>query len=271
MSAVNVEHLRKQAKKLVRLYPDVISEHPATISLSAAQSVIAKLNGFPNWEALVRRHGAATGGAQKKRLPTEIRLSDHLILAVDEDKRRLPAAYSDETGSPTRFRMGYDAILRYRHPHEATLARNEDDVLDELFERAFSGFIDASYSNLDRPTRLVLLHASEASLKRCPYCIETAARIAGLMHAEGSHGLALQMLEHYARQLLEMIPKDRYVHVDYGFLDNRPFHRLMHAYVLLLHEVGRNDDARKIAESMVALHPNDNIGFRFLIEGQNKE
>lgn len=66
-----------------------------------------------------------------------------------------------------------------------------------------------------------------------------------------------------------MIQKYRYAQLNYGLLDNRPSHRLMHAYVILLHEVGRSDDARKIAKMMVALHPNDNIGLHFSIEGQN--
>ena len=150
MSTVNVEHLRKQAKKLVRLYPEIASEHPTVISLSTAQSMIARLNGFPSWEVLVRRHGTTIGGAKEKWLPPEIRLSNHLLLAVDGNKCRLPVAFSDETGNPTRFRMGHDAILRYRDQTEAALARNEEDDLDELFDQAFSEFIDVSYCKIGR-------------------------------------------------------------------------------------------------------------------------
>lgn len=50
---MNIDHLRKQAKSLTKLYPALVASHPASLPLSAAQRLIAQVNGFPTWEALI--------------------------------------------------------------------------------------------------------------------------------------------------------------------------------------------------------------------------
>ena len=51
----------------------------------------------------------------------------------------------------------------------------------------------------------------------------------------------------------------------YYCLGNRPFHRLAHALVLAYLGLKETDKALALCKRMLALWPNDNIGFRFII------
>lgn len=50
---MNIDHLRKQAKTLTKLYPALAAAHAGSLPLSAAQRLIAQVNGYPTWEALI--------------------------------------------------------------------------------------------------------------------------------------------------------------------------------------------------------------------------
>lgn len=67
-----------------------------------------------------------------------------------------------------------------------------------------------------------------------------------------------------AIELLKNAPKDHVVY--YYELKNRPFYRLAHNLVLALYKDGQNGAARKISKQMIKFNPNDNTGFRFLLE-----
>lgn len=258
--AVDLQHLRKQAKRLARLYPGLAQAHPASISLAVAQSVIARINGFPSWEAMSAEQDPRPGPT-KKAVTVDFDLSKHLYFAVTGLESRLPVSYSEATGNPTRYRKGVEAILSYTSKDDERRAVAEDKKLDALFERAFGPTFDTSFNNLDTRARLKLLTAVQSSLKVCRFCPETYARLAGLWFANGAYEQAVEVVEPIAEQLLALIPTDRYVQAPYGYLDNRPFHRLAHGYVLCLDKIGRHADADRWAKKMVSLCPSDNIGF----------
>lgn len=67
-----------------------------------------------------------------------------------------------------------------------------------------------------------------------------------------------------ALALFKTAPKKYFI--DYYVLGNRPFYRLAHHLVLALYQDNQNDAARKISKLMLRLNPNDNTGFRFLLE-----
>lgn len=56
---MDISHLKKQAKALVKAYPELVSNHPQEMPLHTAQRTIAKLQGYPSWEALVAAAHAA--------------------------------------------------------------------------------------------------------------------------------------------------------------------------------------------------------------------
>lgn len=262
---MDIEHLRKQAKNLVRLYPELIASHPASIRLGTAQAVIAQINGFPNWEAMLAKE-TARPSTPKLTPVTGIDLSRYLRFSIvgDDDEAKLPVSYSTETGEPTRYRIGAEAILSYASGRDERKALAEDEKLNELFDQAFGPAFDRAYIHLDAKTRLRLLTAVQKSLQACPYCPETYARLAGLLHVQGAHEQAAEIVGPIVDQLHALIPTGRYVQVPYGYLDNRPFHRLVHGYVLILDKLGRHAEADRWAKQMVMFCPNDNIGFRYL-------
>lgn len=260
---MDIHHLRKQARNLVRLYPELAAQHPTSITLSVAQSTIARVNGYPSWEAMLAQH-EATPASQRASAGAHFDVSQHLHFASDGHESRLPTAYSKTTGNPTRYRVGVEAILSYKSSGDERKASAEDKKLDALFDRAFGPIFDTACNTIDARTRLGLLSAVQKSLEACPFCVETYARLTSLWFTNGAYEQVIEVVAPIAEQLLALIPTDRYVQVPYGYLDNRPFHRLMHGYVLTLDKLDLHADADRLALRMLALSPSDNIGFRFL-------
>mgnify|MGYP000863923621 CR=1 FL=1 len=67
---MNIEHLRKQAKTLVKLYPASLAEQPSALPLSCSQRIVAQLNGYPDWEALIESKGTVEGVADSRHRAT---------------------------------------------------------------------------------------------------------------------------------------------------------------------------------------------------------
>jgi tetratricopeptide (TPR) repeat protein len=55
--------------------------------------------------------------------------------------------------------------------------------------------------------------------------------------------------------------------LQWGFVENRPFLRLYHAFGLQLLNRGKTDEALEVFEHLVAMSPNDNLGARALVVG----
>jgi hypothetical protein len=65
-----------------------------------------------------------------------------------------------------------------------------------------------------------------------------------------------------------LVPKSFRGLVPYWPLENRPFHRLAVNLFLAYRQVGQHDEANGISQRMLQWWPNDNIGFRFLLNDQ---
>ena len=254
---MNIEHLRKQAKHLVKLYPDIVTKHGGLLTLAEAQGVIARLNGFSSWEMMVKRES----GVRPLAPPTVSEISNGIYLDI-ESETEITVAYSTTTGKPTRRVPGHVAIFRPTTMEAEALLDKEEEWLSEALD-AISG-PDGSYASIPQLERQRLIPAIQSSLERCPYSIEGIGTIAGLLYENKDFEKALSFVEPVAQTLIAMIPADRKIHIEYGLIANRPFHRLMHLYVLLLDQQGRHADADREATRMLDLHAGDNIGFRFL-------
>jgi hypothetical protein len=57
--------------------------------------------------------------------------------------------------------------------------------------------------------------------------------------------------------------------IPYWDLENRPFHRLAHNLLLAHKQAGQFAEAKAIAQRMLQWWPNDNIGFRFLLNDRS--
>lgn len=126
---MDIKHLRKQARNLVRLYPELVAAHPASITLGTAQSALARLNGFPTWEAMITRQSTAPSASQVTPV-AGVDLSRHLRFSIVGDETSLAVSYSSETGNPTRYRKGVEAMLSYTSVRDKRRALTEDEKLD---------------------------------------------------------------------------------------------------------------------------------------------
>lgn len=271
------EHLRKQAKTLVNLYPALVADHPSELALSAAQDVIARINGYPNWEAMIfvsnndRKAGLKQDRvtARSSASPLVSKLQKAVYFHCDPEPRDLPVSFSRRDGSPTKYRQGYEARISYTSRAHRIQAERADEALDSAFEDAgvaFNGGLDTI-----EPQDIVrLITIVEASLERCPFNLEGISRLTGCYLELDRHAEALAVIEPVAEAVLSMLPEYSIIHVSYYELDNRQFHRMMLHYVLALDGAQRHVEADSVAKRMLQLWPGDNIGFRFIKANRHK-
>jgi hypothetical protein len=268
---MNIDHLRKQAKNLVKLYPDLVAGNPAELTLSAAQGAITRINGYPNWESMVFASRVADGRGGKRKSDTSpldpaflvAELQKAICFRRDPEPSRLSIAYSKQDGSPTRFVDGHELHLDYATDDFREKARLADDALHDAFEEAGMSF-DGRLDTIKPDAMSHLIEVVEASLRRCPFNLEGVPRLAGCYLQGRRDADVLAFIEPIAKAVLAMLPENENIHVSYYELDNRPFHRMMLHYVLALDRACRHVDADAAAKRMLGLWPNDNIGFRFM-------
>ena len=96
------------------------------------------------------------------------------------------------------------------------------------------------------------------------------ARDAGALVHERRFEEARQLSEPVLEAVFELLSKSAKQHrvrkyfAPYLYLPNRPFHRLAHALVLAYCGLSQLEKAQALCRRMLALWPNDNIGFRFI-------
>jgi hypothetical protein len=270
---MNIEHLRKQAKNLKSLYPDLVANHGPTLSLAQAQDVVARTHGFPSWKAAITKTSSPSpvvavrvvagprSSEQDQALATCLREGYHFE-AGEETQLAVEIA---DGGTPARFAFGRELVLRFTHAGESAAVRREDRALDEIADQFDSP--DGSFEHYLPHEREILLYHAREAVQRCPLYLDGWNRVAGVMFEERDFGPALATIEPVARALLDLLPAG-VVQVCYGMLEHRPFFRLMHTYLLLLDAVGRHAHADRLALRLYALWPMDNIGFRFLLTRQ---
>lgn len=71
---MNITHLKKQAKALAKVYPQLVGEFPTTLPLHAAQRTIATMHGYPSWETLAAAPNRGKSKIQTSAKTEQVRL-----------------------------------------------------------------------------------------------------------------------------------------------------------------------------------------------------
>lgn len=145
------------------------------------------------------------------------------------------------------------------------------DVTDHLDETVFEvggGMGDMSVMDEDALDEVIRI--SKRLVKKEPAFLDGYAHWVGALvayeenkEAREAVSIGMPVLD-AAFQMIETIPKGYYL--NYYSLANRPFFRLAHNMVLALYGVNKPIEAKELAEKMLKVWPNDNVGFRFLLE-----
>lgn len=259
---MNLSHLRKQAKNLQSLFPELVAAHGSKLLLSHAQDAIARIHGYPSWSVAAEKDGSGVApevASAKTPIAEVIRsgyawnLSPIAKLVVE----------LDDNAQPINHAMGREASLYTVRNDDHAAVRRADDDFDDLAERL--GRMTGDFDDYDPIDLQKLIKAAKASVDRCPLHIEAWNFIGGALFAQRKYTEAMAVVEPVATGLLALLPSQGLIHVCYGDLSNRPFYRVVHCYLLLLDKAGRHTEADALAKRMYALWPNDNMGFRFLL------
>lgn len=260
---MNLSHLRKQAKNLQALFPELVAAHGSRLQLSHAQDAIARIHGYPSWSIAAKKDAGGpaetTVAGPMNPIVDAIRVGYVFHLSQEEEL----AIKLDDDGDPKKYAIGREATLARVREVDDESVRRASDAFDQLTDRLggmFGDFRDFSPEVLQR-----LIDAARASVKGCPLHIEAWNFIGGALFEQGNYTESMAVVEPVATALLSLLPAKGVIQVCYGVLDNRPFFRIVHCYLLLLDKAGRHPEADALAKRMYALWPNDNMGFRFLL------
>lgn len=138
------------------------------------------------------------------------------------------------------------------------------DELDETVEEIGGGFGDMSL--IDDIGLNQLTQVCKALVEREPAFLDGYAHWVGALVALGKHNEAISIgtpILDIALDLILTAPKS--FKLSYYELSNRPFYRLAVNLVFALYGVNKNKEAKDLAQKMLKMWPNDNIGFRFLL------
>lgn len=269
---MNLAHLRKQAKNLKSFYPKLVAEHGTSIALSGAQEAIARTHGFPSWSTAVSKAAAD----DKAMLSNPIKNGSVGIAGLVHDGYEFAASEEtslgialDDNGEPTRWSTGREVMLCIRHRRDQAQVDSEERAMDALVERA--GGFSGSFDEYSPESLSIMLTQARDAVARCPLYLEGWNRIAGTLWTQKKFTDGVEVAEPVVTSLLALLPTEGVVQVSYGHLNNRPFFRLVHCYLLLLHELGRHREADSLADRMYKLWPMDNIGFRFLLNRADRD
>lgn len=250
---MSIDHLKKQAKNLKRLWPEFATSHGEAPSLAACQELIARCSGYASWHAAVsakKASGEKLGEQPLARdanatLKWDVHLySDSFELGEEE----LPAA---------RF---------VRIPSEIVEA--QEDELYDFEERAMQMVGPGGRQGLNSKAALELVALCDKLLSQNPLLMDAYASKASALSALGRHEEAIEAGRAAFDSASKLLPATDGLRVSYYELANRPFHRLAFAVAEASLKVGdalNKERGKIIAESMLKWWPNDNMGFRFLL------
>lgn len=103
-------------------------------------------------------------------------------------------------------------------------------------------------------------------LNREPEFLDAYAHIGHQLLYEGQIDKAQEYYQKGLDIAHKLIPKDFSGQIPWADLDNRPFLRLHHGYILCQIQKGNVQNALKLMHQHLSWNPNDNIGVRFLVE-----
>jgi hypothetical protein len=225
-TATQVRKIKSEAKKI---------KIEQNIKLSQALEISAKKAGYDNF------HHVTHCAANTHQTPT--------FKGLGKLKLRM-----FESGGTVRFDVDdQDAMYAV------------SDELDEIVDEVGGGLGDMT--EIPNAGLKQIIAACDRLIKSEPAFLDGYAHWVGALVALGMHKeatlLGAPVLE-AAFELLKTAPKK--YQLSYYELPNRPFFRLAHNLVLAFYGDNKNTEAKKLAQKMLKLWSNDNMGFRFLLE-----
>lgn len=256
---MSIEQAKKQAKNLRKMLPNFISEHPNGAKLADFQELIAQTLGYPNFHQMSESY--KTSPHRKSSSVGELFAHYEGIESWE---------IFDTHGSAKTRKIAYASLK----------LNNNDGQIDNLTEefddaRESEGGLTGSFDDYSPHALNKIIRLATKLIKREPSFIEGYAFLAGAYITLDENAKAITIAQPVVSEILRKI--DLCAHengvkellIPYTFLSNRPFHRLAHALTLAYlnsnNEIMSNK-ANELAKKMLKLWPNDNIGFRFLIE-----
>ena len=258
---MSIDHIKKQAKNLRRLLPAYLADHPdAAGSLSDFQELIAKTHGYPSFHALT--------SAYSEPAPTTHTVNLGALRADYRGKQ--PWMKYDASGNAleTEDVPSFELITSSDRFAASDGLWKVTEEFDAACERA--GAITGDFSEFSPGTLKKLVHQAEQLCQKEPAFLDGFAFRAGALVHERRFEEARQLSEPVLEAVFELLSKSAKQHrvrkyfAPYLYLPNRPFHRLAHALVLAYCGLSQLEKAQALCRRMLALWPNDNIGFRFI-------
>lgn len=260
---MNLSHLRKQAKNLQSIFPELVAAHGSKLQLSHAQDAIARIHGYPSWSVAAEKDAAGSAAASvispTNPIVDAIRVGYVFHLSQEEEL----VIKLDDDGDPKKYAIGREATLAPVREADDKSVRRAADAFDELTDRL--GGVSGDFRDYSPEVLQRLIDAARASVKGCPLHIEAWNLIGGALFTQAKFTESLAVVEPVATALLALLPSQGVIQVCYGVLSNRPFFRIVHCYLLLLNKAERHREADALAKRMFALWPNDNMGFRSML------
>ncbi len=258
---MSIDHIKKQAKNLRRLLPAYLADHPdGAGSLADYQELIARTHGYPSFHAL--------NSARSESAPSVSAVSLGALRADYEGKQPW-----------TKYEADGNAVGTVEVP-TFQLATSDDRFSDDdplwkvttEFDSACdqAGAISGDFSEFSPAVLKKLVSHAEQLCQKEPAFLDGVAFRTGAMVHEGRFEDARQLSEAVVEAVFEMLSASakehrvRKFYVPYLYLPNRPFHRLAHSLVLAYCGLNQPEKAQALCRRMLALWPNDNIGFRFI-------
>jgi hypothetical protein len=258
---MSIDHLKKQAKNLKKTLPTFLQQHPGgDAPLSQFQELIAKANGYPSWHTAV--HSYSNRG-------TIIAPVFDVKTYIGVTTQYIPVTEYTTQGKEKKARE-FDCAIFYPQDdvaHQRVVVRLDEFLESEGYIGIFgdSGPPDAHNCEMVKLCQeLTRIH---------PGFIDGYAHLCCALWWLGEYSKSIVVGQPVFDQLCELLPTGFKGRIPYSILKNRPFHRLAHCLVTAhyrLESTDGDEQAQKIAKKMLNWWPNDNIGFRFLLERPSK-
>lgn len=260
---MSIDHLKKQAKNLKAALPAFLQLHPSGVApLASFQELVAQISGYPSWHAASRGRSGATDdiGNRKPALS--------LGITVAFERMYVTEYTADGSEKPSR-----EVRCAVFYPDDQAAHERSVDQLDGFIEEYGSSeeFGDdgpPAHHSRELKGLCSKLVASDHSF------IDGHAHLCIALWRLGDFQAAINAGRPVYDQLCAMLPRPFSGRVPYHHLENRPFHRLSHVLVLAyygLKTLEGDREALLLAKRMLKWWPNDNLGFRFLLEPDRGE
>lgn len=234
----STEHLRKQARNLQKLAPELSLAPLADLPLTRAQEIVARINGYPNWSAAV----SSARPAKAEPSHWDYR-PDHAILRCYEVQPGHPPSSDSLNVAPLLHRLIVSAHRSFhRELSRAHGPRRARPLLAAPPERLHALLGDAC-----------------AALETVPQLLTAWTYMASASYCLGHHRQGLHALQPVAVALLSIL-KNKHIPYD---RTRRPMNAgpnewavdLFHTWYLLHLALGDRTEASYIAKRLRALCP----------------